>query len=170
MPAEYQRVVFDQVLAAGEAHGIRLFGAHALNSLRLDKNFGTWAREFRPIYGPYEAGLGTFVKLGKDFVGRDAAAAEKDRGPERRLLSFVIDAQDADVIGDEPIWHDGEVVGWVTSGGYAHHSRSSVALGYVPATLEGSGGRFEIEVLGVRRPAEQLGQALFDPAGERMRS
>ncbi len=170
MPSEYQRVVFDQVLAAGEAHGIRLFGAHALNSMRLDKNFGTWAREFRPIYGPFEAGLGSFVKLGKDFIGRDAAAAEKEAGPERRLLSYVVDAEDADVIGDEPIWHDGEVVGWVTSGGYAHHSDVSVALGYVPARLEGSGGTFEIEVLGVRRSATQLDHPLFDPAGERMRS
>ncbi|MFW2383722.1 MAG: glycine cleavage T C-terminal barrel domain-containing protein, partial [Acidimicrobiales bacterium] len=170
MPAEYLRTVFDQVLAAGEPFGIRLFGGHALNSMRLDKSFGTWAREYRPIYGPYEAGLGRFVKLDKDFIGHDGAAAEKDAGPERRLLSFAIDAVDADVIGDEPIWHNGEVVGWVTSGGYAHHSSASVALGYVPADLEGSDGIFEVEVLGVRRLATQLRRPLFDPAGERMRS
>ncbi len=170
MPAEYQRTLFDMIMEAGESHGIRLFGGHALNSLRLDKNFGTWAREFRPIYGPYEAGLGPFVKLDKDFIGRDAAAAEKENGPDRRLLSFQIEAEDADVIGDEPVWHDGEVVGWVTSGGYAHHSKASVALGYVPAELETSDGQFEIEVLGVRRASTKLERPLFDAAGERMRS
>ncbi|NNF53436.1 MAG: GcvT family protein [Acidimicrobiales bacterium] len=170
MPAQYQRILFDKVLAAGEPHGVRLFGGHALNSLRLDKNFGTWAREFRPIYGPYEAGLGAFVKLDKEFIGRDAAAAEKDVGPERRLLSFVVDAEDADVIGDEPIWFDHEVVGWVTSGGYAHHSRRSVAMGYVPARFESDEDRFEIEVLGVRRKATRLDAPLFDPDGGRMRS
>ncbi len=170
VPSEYQRALFDLLMEAGAPHGIRLFGGHALNSMRLDKNFGTWAREFRPIYGPYEAGLGPFVKLDKDFVGRDAAAAEKEIGPERRLLSFVVDADDADVIGDEPIWHDDEVVGWVTSGGYAHHSEASVALGYVPAALEGSDGSFEVEVLGVRRSAQLIDRPLFDAAGERMRS
>jgi len=170
VPSQYQRALFDMLMAEGEPHDIRLFGGHALNSLRLDKNFGTWAREFRPIYGPYEAGLGMFVKLDKDFIGRDAAAAEQEAGPERRLLSFVIDAEDADVIGDEPIWHDGDVVGWVTSGGYAHHSQASVALGYVPAALEGSTGSFEIEVLGVRRAATLIDRPLFDAAGERMRS
>ncbi len=170
MPAEYQLEVFDHLMEAGAAHGIGLFGGRALDSLRLDKSFGTWAREYRPIYGPFEAGLGPFVKLDKDFIGRDAAAAERAQGPARRLLSFVVAAGDADVIGDEPIWHDDEVVGWVTSGGYAHHSEASVALGYVPAELEGADGRFEIEILGVRRPATQLTRPLFDPPGQRMRS
>jgi len=151
---------------SGQDCGIHI----TVNSLRLDKSFGTWAREFRPIYGPFEAGLGRFVKLDKDFIGRDGAAAEKEAGPERRLLAFAVDSVDADVIGDEPIWHDGEVIGWVTSGGFAHHSSTSVALGYVPADLEGSGGTFEIEVLGVRRSATQLPRPLFDPTGERMRS
>ncbi len=170
MPAQYQRVLFDRIMAAGQPHRIRLFGGHALNSLRLDKNFGTWAREFRPIYGPYEAGLGPFIKLDKAFIGRDAAAEERDVGPERRLLSFVLEAEDADVIGDEPIWFDGEVVGWVTSGGYAHHSKASVAMGYVPARCETADGQFEIEVLGVRRRASRLVEPLFDPSGARMRS
>ena len=75
-----------------------------------------------------------------------------------------------DVIGDEPIWHDGEVVGWVTSGGYAHHSQVSVAMGYVPAELETSAGSFEIEVVGVRRPATLVNGCLWDSHGERMRS
>jgi len=79
----------------------------------------------------------------------------------------------ADVIGDEPIWHDGEVVGWVTSGGYGHHVKESIALGYVPAELaaaEGPGGQgLEIEIIGRRRPARLQPEPLFDPQGLRMR-
>ena len=76
---------------------------------------------------------------------------------------------DADTIGDEPVWHDGKVVGWITSGGYAHYSGKSVALGYVPATLNGS-GKFEVEILGERRPARLSLKPLFDPDGTRMRA
>ena len=75
----------------------------------------------------------------------------------------------ADVIGDEPVWHGDEVVGWITSGGYGHHVGQSIALGYVPtalATPEGpEGGRFEIEIIGRRRPARLQPEPLFDPSG-----
>ncbi|MGI9596682.1 MAG: GcvT family protein [Acidimicrobiales bacterium] len=194
MPAGYQRAVFDLLRFAGEDLGLRLFGLSALDSLRLDKGFGSWAREYRPIYDPYEAGLGRFVKLDKDFIGRDALAAVdpagevSGAGPQRRLLTWTVDtglvsaaapgapqpgpAGDAefDVIGDEPVWHDGQVVGWVTSGGYAHHSDRSVAMGYVPAELERENSGFEIEIVGVRRPAHRVDGCLWDRHGERMRS
>ena len=141
-------------------------------SLRLDKNFGTWAREFRPLYGPFEAGLGRFVDLTKKaFIGRDGAAAEKENGPDRALVAMIVDAADADAIGDEPIWHGGEVVGWVTSGGFAHHSGVSMAQGYIPAGLAGerANGAFEIEILGERYPARIQTDPLFDPQAKRMR-
>lgn len=170
MPASYQRAAFNMLRSAGEDLGLRLFGLTALNSLRLDKGFGSWGREYRPIYDPFEAGLGRFVKLDSDFIGRDALAAPV--GPERRLLTWTVETGDpaVDVIGDEPIWHESEVVGWVTSGGYAHHSEASVAMGYVPAALETSTGSFEIEVLGVRRPATMVDGCIWDRHGERMRS
>ncbi|MCB1492861.1 MAG: GcvT family protein [Rhodobiaceae bacterium] len=169
MAPEYQVHVYDRLMEAGAEFGIGLFGGRALNALRLEKNFGTWAREFRPIYGPYEAGLGRFVALSKnDFIGRDAAVAQKEKGPERKLVSMVVDAGEADVIGDEPVWHDGKVVGWVTSGGYAHASRSSVALGYIPAALADADG-FEIEILGDMRKARLQPAPLFDPEGKAMR-
>lgn len=171
---EYQLALFDLLMEAGALHGIRLFGARALLSLARDKGFGTWFREYRPIYTPFEAGMDRYVKLDHDFIGRAAVEAEAATGPQRRLVTLVVDVGDgpdaADVIGDEPIWHDGTVVGWVTSGGYAHWSQRSVAMGYVPAALavEGATG-FEVEILGVRRPASLQLQPLFDPAGSRMR-
>ncbi|RWO56498.1 FAD-dependent oxidoreductase [Mesorhizobium sp.] len=168
---EYQRAAYQTLMAAGEDFGIGLFGARALNALRLEKNYGSWAREYRPIYGPLEAGLDRFVAYGKetDFIGKQAALAERQQGGKLRLRAFVVDAADADVIGDEPIWFDGAVRGWVTSGGYAHHSKTSVALGYVPKEIADEADGFEIELLGKRYTARVQPTPLFDANLVRMR-
>ncbi|HTT01997.1 MAG TPA: FAD-dependent oxidoreductase [Steroidobacteraceae bacterium] len=169
--ADYQRALYELLVSAGEDFGMKLFGGRALNCLRLEKSFGNWAREFRPIYGPYEAGLSRFVDLGKgDFIGRAAALAEKESGGTLRLVAFAVAARDADASGDEPIWHDGKVVGWVTSGGYGHTTQSSLALGYVPRALAQADSGFEIEIIGERLPAQRLRAAPYDPDGARMRS
>jgi dimethylglycine dehydrogenase len=168
---EYQRTLYDLLIEAGADLGIRPFGGRALNSLRLEKNWGTWAREYRPTYTPWEAGLGRFVDADKPgFIGRDPLLAARDAGPERQLLAFVVDAADADVIGDEPVWRGEEVVGWVTSGGYAHWAGRSVALGYVRTdAVEPSADDYGIEIIGDRRPARIQSEPLFDPEGQRMR-
>ncbi len=211
MAPAYQRKVYDGIKAAGAEFGIADFGMRALLSMRLEKNFPTWFRELRPIYGVFEGGMERFIKLNKgDFIGRDAAAREQAEGPKLRRVSLVVEADTADVMGDEPIWartttdhgtvekphgygaprrdaagnltpkdpdtgieRDGwRVVGWVTSGGYAHHVGKSMAQGYVPAALaaDESEGLFEIEILGQRRAARINIEPLFDPAGERMRA
>jgi dimethylglycine dehydrogenase len=172
MKPEYQRHIFTELMQAGAEFGIRPFGLRALNALRLEKNFGGWAREYRPIYNPYEAELGRFVALNKeaDFIGKSAATKLKADGGERRLRAFVVQAKDADVIGDEPIWHDGAVVGWVTSGGYAHGAQKSVAMGYVPKELAESDSGWTIELLGERLPATLQRQPLFDANGSRLRA
>ena len=91
----YQAQLFDLLVEAGRQHGIRLFGGHALNSLRLEKSFGSWATEYRPSYDPDEAGLGLFVKPEKgDFVGRDAVLRLREAGPVRRLVTFTVDVED----------------------------------------------------------------------------
>ncbi|MFZ1097942.1 MAG: FAD-dependent oxidoreductase [Steroidobacteraceae bacterium] len=167
---DYQRALYDLITAAGPVHGLRHFGGRALNAMRIEKSFGTWAREYRPIYGPFEAGLGRFVDLKKDaFVGRAAALEEQASGGKLRLVTFAVDATDADASGDEPIWHDGKVVGWVTSGAYGYSVQRSLALGYIPAALAGANEGFEIELIGERRRATRLSGAAFDPDGGRMR-
>jgi dimethylglycine dehydrogenase len=167
-PDDLRRLHAD-LLAAGEDLGLRQFGLRAILSLRLEKSYGTWAREYRPIYTPAEAGLDRFVDLRKNaFIGRDAVLKEKETGPKLKLVTFTVDADGADVVGDEPVWHDGKVIGWVTSGGYAHWADRSVALGYVPAELAAANGGFEIEILGERRRAELQPEPLFDPKRERM--
>ncbi|MER9054821.1 FAD-dependent oxidoreductase [Mesorhizobium sp. M0213] len=219
MAPAYQRLVYKAIKEAGEEFGLIDFGMRALLSMRLEKNFPTWFRELRPIYGPFEGSMDRFIKLEKnDFIGREAAAREQAAGPKLRRVSFIVDAADADVMGDEPIWAkvggkdygtvekphgygaprfdaggkevrgsnaaegasavrgivdgDWRVVGWVTSGGYAHYVEKSMAQGYVPAALaeNESAGLFEIEILGHRRPARINVEPPFDPSGEKMRT
>ena len=169
---DYQRYLYDLLTEAGKPHGMRPFGSRALNALRLEKGFGTWARDFRPLYGPLEAGLDRFVAYRKeaDFVGKAAALREREQGGSLRRLVFAVDATTADVLGDEPVWHQGEVCGWVTSGGYAHASDVSVAIAYVPKERADAEEGWEIEVLGERLGARILHTALFDHNGERMRN
>ena len=170
VPADCQLALYEAIVAAGADLGLRHFGARALNSLRLEKSFGNWAREYRPIYTPAEAGLDRFVDVAKpDFIGRNAVLRDRTQGPTRRLVTFVVDAGEADTIGDEPVWHEGEVVGWITSGGYGHWVAKSLALGYVPAAVATAASGFEIELLGERRPATIATRPVHDPAGERMR-
>ena len=170
--AEYQRTLYRCLLEAGAEHGIRHFGGRALNALRLEKGFGSWATEYRPVYGPLEAGLERFVAYGKnaDFVGRDAANAERESGGTLRLRAFVVDADGIDVLGDEPIWHGDRLCGRVTSGGYAHASGCSVALGYVPKELADADEGWLIQIIDDKRRAVLQAAPLFDPDGERMRS
>ncbi|TGU59407.1 aminomethyl transferase family protein, partial [Mesorhizobium sp. M00.F.Ca.ET.186.01.1.1] len=99
---EYQRAAYQALVKAGEELGIGLFGSRALNALRLEKNYGSWAREYRPIYGPVEAGLDRFVAYGKEagFIGKEAALAEREQGGRLRLRAFIVEADDADDIGD----------------------------------------------------------------------
>ncbi len=172
MKPEYQRYLFELLMEKGAASGIHLFGLRALNALRVEKSFGSWAREYRPLYGPVEAGLGRFVATGKDadFIGKAAAVKEKADGGALRLRTFVLDARDADVIGDEPIYLDGVVRGWVTSGGYAHASGVSVAMGYVPKEIADRSDGWSIELLGEILPARLQPHPLFDSNGQRMRA
>lgn len=153
---------------------MRLFGFRALITMRLEKNFGTWFREYRPIYTPLEAGMDRVVKFDHDFIGRAAVEAERDAGgPSRRLVMFRVDVDPeapADCIGDEPVWRNGEVIGWITSGGYAHYSAASLAWGYIPADQVDPDATYEIEIIGRRRPARLQVEAILDPDGLRMRS
>ena len=170
MATEHQRRVFEALIEAGAPLGLRLFGARALHALRLEKSFGTWAREYRPIYDAVEAGLERRIDWRKPvFLGRDAALRARAAGPQRRLVTLVVQADDADAGGDEPVWHEGRVVGAVTSGGYGHRVRRSIALAYVPAALAGETHGFAVEILGDRCGAVRAGQPLYDPSGSRMR-
>ena len=103
------------------------------------------------------------------FIGKAAALAEKAKGAERKLCAFAVDAADADVVAYEPIYVDGEIKGFVTSGGYSHYAEKSVALGFLPVELIEDGLKVEIEILGDLRSARVITEPLFDADGSRMR-
>jgi dimethylglycine dehydrogenase len=165
------RHLWDTLTAAGKDLNLRPFGMRAMMSLRLDKWFGSWGREFSPDYTPCETGLDRFIRWNKpvEWIGKAAAMAEKAAGPKRKLVSFVVDATDADVVAWEPIWLNGAVAGFCTSGGYAHHSQKSVAMGFLPTDTVQDGLNVEIEILGQHRPAQVHLAPLFDADGTRMR-
>ena len=115
-----QKTLYSAILKAGESHGMRLVGGLALNSLRMEKGYGSWGLELTSDYTPYEAGLGMFVKLDKgDFVGRNALK-EKENSVPNRLRLFEVEVDDADPVGGEPIYSGDEIVGEVTSGSFGH--------------------------------------------------
>ncbi|AVO39851.1 GcvT family protein [Pukyongiella litopenaei] len=166
-----QRQLWTTLWTAGQDYGITPFGMRAMMSLRLDKFFGSWLRDYSPDYTAAETGLDRFIAFGKDndFIGRAAAETERDTGPARRLAAFLVDADDADVQGYEPIWLNGRVQGFCTSGGYSHHAEHSVALGFLPADRIAEGVAVDIEILGQMRPARLVTTPLFDADGTRMR-
>ena len=167
----YQRHLWDVLWEAGQPHGITPIGMRAMMSLRLDKSFGSWMSEFSPDYTAAETGLDRFIswKKNTDFIGRAAAEAERAAGAARKLCTFVVEADDTDVQGYEPIWLDGTVVGFCTSGGYSHHAQTSVAIGFLPSSRIREGLEVEIEVLGQMRKARVSTTPLFDADGARMR-
>ena len=158
-----QRALWDTLWKAGKPHGITPFGMRAMMSLRLDRFFGSWLSEFSPDYTAAETGLDRFIRFDKnvDFIGRSAAEAERLTPPKRQLVIFEVEARDADVVAYEPVFINGTVQGFCTSGGYAHHAEKSIAFALVPRTAVTDDLRVEIEILGQLRPAKRLLEPLL---------
>jgi dimethylglycine dehydrogenase len=166
-----QRQLWSTLWETGQPHGIAPFRMRAMMSLRLDKAFGSWLREYSPDYTPAETGLDRFIAFGKEtaFIGKAPALAERDTPPARVLVSFSVETTDADVRGYEPIWVGGKVVGFCTSGGYSHYAGTGVAIGFVPREMADGPIEAEIEILGEMCKARRLDGPLFDADGARMR-
>ncbi|MCH8249603.1 MAG: GcvT family protein [Proteobacteria bacterium] len=172
VPTVYARMLYDKLLELGDSLGIRPFGIRALVSLGMEKGFGIWSREFTPDYTPAMCGFDRFVDYDKsDFVGREAALADRDADHVHKLVQLEIDSSDADAWGYEPIWCKDEYAGFVTSGAYGHTVEKSLALAYLKTEfLNTSGNEFSVHIVDERRPATILSEASCDPSGSRMRS
>ena len=166
---QFHLALMEAIEDAGADLGLRFYGARALLSLRLEKNWGVWGADFRPDFTAAQSGLDAFIRWDKDFVGREAAEAERRAGASIRLVNMTVDANDRDVTGDEAILHDGTAVGAVTSGGYAHGANASMAMGYVPMALAADGTELSIEINGEFLPARVVAHPLHDANGARMR-
>ena len=161
--------LWEHIEAAGADLGQQPYGARTLMSLRLEKNWGVWTLDYRPDYTAAESGLDALIDWRRDFIGRDAALAERERGPARKLVSLVVDTPDRDVVGDEAVLQGERCVGHVTSGGYAHHVGRSMAMAYVPPDCGLDGTALEVEINGERFQARVVATPLHDPSGGRMR-
>lgn len=171
VPATELRTLYRSLREAGDGLGALPLGYNALNSLRLEKSFGIWSKEFTWEYTPAMSGLDRFVAFDKgDFVGREAALRERETGPARRLVTLHVDSTDADSGPFDPLWDGERRVGFVTSGGYGHCVDMALALGYVDAEYAEPGTELAAHVVGVRTPARVIPPSPFDADGARPRA
>ena len=178
VPVEFAVTVFETLQAAGAAFGLRDAGYYAIESLRLEKGYRAWGRELTPDDTPFQAGLGWAVKLDKPggFIGREALVEAKGKPLSRRLVSVVLEDREPVLWGGETLLRDGAPVGDLTSAAYGHTVGASVGLGYVrradgaaidAAWLEG--GRFAVDLAGMRLAAKVSLRCPYDPAGARIK-
>ncbi|CAB4362643.1 MAG: FAD-dependent oxidoreductase [Actinobacteria bacterium] len=169
---EFAANVFDTLLSAGEAFGLRLCGYHALNSLRMEKGYRHWGHDVSPDENPLEAGLGFVVAWDKPggFIGRHALLAAKEAGLPQRLVQVALRDDSKLLYHNEPIWRDGVLVGRITSGMYGHFVGKSLGMGYVSTGHEWQAGVYEVEVAGERVAADVQLSPFYDPKSARVRS
>jgi dimethylglycine dehydrogenase len=164
-------VLREMLLEAGADLGMKEIGFYALNSLRLEKGFGVWSAEFMQAYTPGMTKMDRWIDWSKvDFVGRAGALAEKEANTApQRLVTLEIDAGGADGSGYEPVWVDGGRVGYITSGGYGHHTRKSISMALIDTEHAEVGNRVAVHVVGVERQATIIDDSPYDPTGSAMR-
>jgi heterotetrameric sarcosine oxidase gamma subunit len=177
IPAEQAVHVYDRLVEAGRAVGLRHAGLKALGSLRMEKAYRDYGHDIDNIDTPFEAGLGFAVKLEKPggFIGREALARRKAQGPpRRRLLQFLLDDPEPLLHHGEVIWREGQRVGYVRVGAYGFTLGAAVGLGLVESdepidkrSVEAS--RWEIEIAGRRHAARASLQPLYDPQLKRVK-
>ncbi|MEP2717083.1 FAD-dependent oxidoreductase [Pseudophaeobacter sp.] len=169
---EDQMRLYEALLAAGTEFGAGPVGSRALMSLRVEKGYGSWSREYSPEYWPQEVGLDRLCKMQKDFLNKAAAAEVMQNAPRETLVLLHLDetevtASNADATGGEPIFKGGKGIGRVTSGAYGYTVGMSLALGYVKDAVPGDA--VEVMVLGRPHRAVILSEPPFDPAGQILR-
>lgn len=171
VPVNQMKNLYGRLNDAGSALDLQPYGFRAMSSLRLEKGYGAWSREFTSAYTPKMAGLERFIHFDKhDFVGKEAALRQRDKPVDYVLGLLEIESENADASGFEPVWFDGKRVGFVTSGDYGHWVQKSLALAYISSTVCNESEGFSVHVVGVERPARLLCEPPHDAAGLQLRS
>ncbi len=173
VPEADQQALYQALLDAGEELSVRPVGSRALMSLRLEKGYGSWGREYSPEYWPQEVGLDRLIKLDKDeaFLGKQAYMELMDRPPREQLVVMRVDTpNNADPVGGEPIFsRAGDYIGRVSSGGYSYTTEQGLALGFLKPEYCEPGTAVDVAALGLPHAGTVLGEAPFDPSGARLR-
>ena len=164
--------LYEALLTAGQDLGARPVGSRALMSLRIEKGYGSWSREYSPEYWPQEVGLERLCKLEKDFLNKSAAVANLEKPAREKLVILHLEdadvtASNADATGGEPIFKDGVGIGRVTSGAYGYTVGMSLALGFVKGAT--AGDEVDVMVLGKPHKARILSEPPFDAGGKILR-
>jgi dimethylglycine dehydrogenase len=172
-PIEYAHHLFDAIFSAGKEFGIGMVGMRAMESLRMEKSYRMWGTDLTRDYTPFEAGLDRFVRMNKaSFIGREALEQQLARGVPNRFVTLEVhDVDDADPLGNEPLFDGkGHVVGRATSGYYGHVLKKSLAIGYLKSELAALGNELAIEILGIRKRATVLIDSPFDPDNQELKA
>ncbi len=172
VPEADHLALYDALLEAGREFGARPVGSRSLLSLRVEKGYGSWGREYSPEYWPQEVGLAGLIKLDKpDFIGRDAYLELKDKAPREKLVLLEIDVDKADASGGEPVFTlDGKAAGRITSGTYGHYVEKSLGLAMIRTNCLAVASEFDVAVLGRPHRARVLEKPPFDPTSARLRA
>ncbi|MDB3936507.1 hypothetical protein N9383_07325, partial [Granulosicoccus sp.] len=178
IPVEMAMSCFDRLLVAGEAHGLKLAGLHALDSCRIEKKFLHFGHDVADEDTPLEAGVGFVCAMDKGvpFIGYDAIARQRESGEhlKKRLVQFVLNDPEPLFYHHEPILRSGQCIGYLTSGNFGHTLGASVGLGYVksdePVLADWlSAQQWQIDVGGQLYDASATLRAAYDPDGLKMR-
>ena len=167
-----QAALYGALLEAGKDVGAGPVGSRALMSLRVEKGYGSWGREYSPEYWPQEVGLARLCKMEKEFLNHETVAQTMQNDAREELVLLALDAEqtdasNADATGGEPIFKDGAGIGRVTSGAYGYSVGMSLALGFVKG--DSAGDVVDVMVLGRAHKATVLAEPPFDPTGSRLR-
>jgi dimethylglycine dehydrogenase len=169
-PIAQQISVYQTLAAAGQKFNLKMFGMHAMDSMRLEKGYLAWKSEMNLHHTPLETNVDWTVKWDKDFTGKSALEKQKKAGIKQKLVCMVVAADESDPWGYNPIFHGEKHVGMTSSGGFGHRVGKSIALGYVPPELAAPGTRLEVEVLGRKLAASVAAMPLYDSKNERMKA
>jgi dimethylglycine dehydrogenase len=165
-----QVALYSALLEAGRDFEAGPVGSRALMSLRIEKGYGSWGRDYSPEYWPQESGLAGLIKEDKDFLNKEAWLAIRDRAPREVMSYLEIETTDADALGGEPVFlADGTPAGQVSSGGYGYTVGRSLAIAYLKTGVAGPGDTVEVAILGRAHRARVLEHPAFDPGGARLR-
>lgn len=168
---EFGGQLWELLLKAGEPHDLILAGAGAMDSLRIEKGHRRWGLDIDQETHPLEAGLAGAVRFNKgDFIGRSRLLELKMEPLARRLCCLTVDDPEACLLGKEPIYANGEVVGHVTSANYGYTVGKWIAYGYLPSRQAEPGTLLAIEDRGRRFAAVVAHEPLFDPGGARLKA
>jgi len=168
-PIQEQQQLFNELWSKGRDYGLAMVASRALDSLRLEKSYPRWGLELTADTDLFEAHLDGFINWENDFVGKKALEASQHEPRKWEIATLKVDAADADAVGNEPVLHNGKVIGVVTSGGYSHTYTTSIALAYLKPEFLAAGTTVEITILGDNRSAVVQESCLFDSTGVRLR-